>query len=1697
MTGTRPKPISAPLHGDDGREYLRDVLEPALEKGEIPNLIRESERLIAEGDGPDGDKVIAYIRHVMDKLSVASTGQPCPPYDIYLSDMEGAKAGVITKGPKPVLIVGLGLLEELQAKGMGEDHLAAILGHERFHVRRHQTWQQLLNSRPEETVADIYGIMEAEKAGYNPQAMGAFFRALWDEEKGSQMGFATLGAMLDEHPMLDDRIRNSDVAMAALQLRKRLTETMTPLPPEIMEAASRTCFSNFFETHAAQTRYDTQTPAKQLAILVGFYDRVLPQWDSHMLMLHLAQSRPAMKALRATGTVMQPALTALMSYMARPHDKRSRRWHRYPGHNHYMHDKAYKYVLNRLTELATPPPEIEEDEKRSWLFERDENKLEVESGVFAHQVLPPVFKRINADSKAFWASTTRQEAVEAARRFNNASRILARYKRGMIAFEYQIERASWPHRRTVLNDITAQGFALLPWSAHLQWAQGDDADSILIKKTAMNLGCNDPRLTREDVPWMNRDSHGYIYSEITFDAEGRIIGLARTQKEIDAELLERFHADNVAALMEREYTRQEARVTAEKEAQVKTDWSALEADFWGFIAEHKAYLVPERSIVPTEYPFAEAFTEKLLALCEANPQKWGTYAHEFFNDVYGETFKGENTESRDEYHSNEYFPRNPYTMRALASISDRSYGIHRKYDALKHSHRGKLPEGHPLEPLLAAYPDMREASNDYIYNDETEIYDKVKRPPQVVPPEDEYIHASLTTGMHHPYINGMAQFKETTKKNIQRQLKTRYSLLHRFDYKNPQAETLDSFYHIEPYGFLGLPRPRSIDALAQTKVRLSAFDNEQYQTMADEITEMTLLPLLEKNLAAKAPKRQAVASLDFMNITSGFTFFENASVAEAISQRLKNAVDAQVRVNMTLDLASNVGLETLLDRFCKDHSIDEYSYKEVFKDEHAARRYRYDEPRGHNIFETRPEIKVAYLGGIRTRIDALDASERYVHLTRLMQMPLDDPEYRKWAIDSWVESAAAILGPDDASPAYTDPLMHMVDDALRIMQGTQAMASVTRLLDAVEAQREASFAVREKLKDSFGKNFLLKDGLMRVVESGIKACAGHPKMREAFLTYVTEPLTEAGTTHFVKMLKRYASESELMRNIKDENKRIVMSPMQENMVMDGLHRNFWALPFELRTVHLDRVLFPTNAENADQFDIAIQYVLDKVLPVDRPFAPEAREALMVYLDCCPPELRRVTFSALLATVDHGQGEVLRPGQVLSQVLTRTGAAGGQILQAGHSYLSGVAIDSPDLALFRDDLKSSKVDFAPPYRWEIFERLDETVTDAERAAIDRIGKVLGCGSTAYVVEAHSAGARSAIKMMRKEVAPIADLQFERYHDAFKKLATMHSMYRPLPGMVDHAREHIKVSTNGHIAALQVEYAGKIYDDLRIEVDGRTIGFAVAPVVSSGLEYIRTGLVEGVHINDMEAASHGDKPLLCMGIEAAEIHHMLQGRAIDEDRHGGQQKIVEGQNAVGMFDVGGIPYSTANAVIDAPTSTQKRALGRLLGFIFNAAARGQSPVTALVDAVTGYEWGIAKPYLVGIKRAMLARMDIQRGFSDDVETRGIIHAKIFKDVFMNTTVDKQILEGMADTITLDSLHEIRAPKAVTGPTIIVHDRLAPKRAHSLATQIGIVARAGLRRSFTAVGMAGPIVKPLPDPANNSLISRRAMLALRWNG
>jgi predicted Zn-dependent protease len=140
----------------------------------------------------------------------------------------------------------------LLAKIANDDELAGVLGHESGHVAGHhivreqqkgQAWTaaallgvllsavnpvvgaaavgaaetaQLKYSREFEQEADYLGLRYTDEAGYDPHAMGTFFKSLLVEQRVNPAG---VPAYMLTHPVTEDRIANIDTMIAAQKLK--------------------------------------------------------------------------------------------------------------------------------------------------------------------------------------------------------------------------------------------------------------------------------------------------------------------------------------------------------------------------------------------------------------------------------------------------------------------------------------------------------------------------------------------------------------------------------------------------------------------------------------------------------------------------------------------------------------------------------------------------------------------------------------------------------------------------------------------------------------------------------------------------------------------------------------------------------------------------------------------------------------------------------------------------------------------------------------------------------------------------------------------------------------------------------------------------------------------------------------------------------------------------------------------------------------------------------------------------------------------------------------------------------------------------------------------------------------------------------------------------------------------------------------
>jgi len=166
-----------------------------------------------------------------------------------------------------------------------------------------------------------------------------------------------------------------------------------------------------------------------------------------------------------------------------------------------------------------------------------------------------------------------------------------------------------------------------------------------------------------------------------------------------------------------------------------------------------------------------------------------------------------------------------------------------------------------------------------------------------------------------------------------------------------------------------------------------------------------------------------------------------------------------------------------------------------------------------------------------------------------------------------------------------------------------------------------------------------------------------------------------------------------------------------------------------------------------------------------------------------------------------------------------------------------------------------------------------------------------------------------------------------------------------------------------------------------------------------------------------------------------------------------------SVIGMFDVGQLPYNIEADQVLEPSLEEKRALGQLIGKIFNAAANGEPVVETLIDSVSKDDWGSAKEYLVNEQRSLLARMDVHKGFSINDENpensinekkRAEVLTSIFRAVWKTGQIDPELFKGITDTLGLKACFNLLKSSAL-GQDNVIDIQITDNSLHTGNTRI----------------------------------------------
>jgi hypothetical protein len=128
------------------------------------------------------------------------------------------------------------------------------------------------------------------------------------------------------------------------------------------------------------------------------------------------------------------------------------------------------------------------------------------------------------------------------------------------------------------------------------------------------------------------------------------------------------------------------------------------------------------------------------------------------------------------------------------------------------------------------------------------------------------------------------------------------------------------------------------------------------------------------------------------------------------------------------------------------------------------------------------------------------------------------------------------------------------------------------------------------------------------------------------------------------------------------------------------------------------------------------------------------------------------------------------------------------------------------------------------------------------------------------------------------------------------------------------------------------------------------------------------------------------------------------------------------------------------------------------VLNEMTAGVAPITALVKAVTENEWGKAKPYLVGIKRALLARQDFKGAFGGATsDERTARQAASYKNLLRSARIDPALWQGFLETVAPRAVWSLAkqgvSQRSVSSPRLAISDPIPLSSPSDLARALAV--------------------------------------------
>ena len=591
------------------------------------------------------------------------------------------------------------------------------------------------------------------------------------------------------------------------------------------------------------------------------------------------------------------------------------------------------------------------------------------------------------------------------------------------------------------------------------------------------------------------------------------------------------------------------------------------------------------------------------------------------------------------------------------------------------------------------------------------------------------------------------------------------------------------------------------------------------------------------------------------------------------------------------------------------------------------------------------QIKIA-----KHLIDQLEQSpiekqEEYAFLLLGERADIPSPDNKKRLMDMWVKSVAGLAGSkDDMSDEYLkkiQPYIHKLHNKRK----KDSNYIYTKL--APDMKTELSKMLQESLVSQPKLSAILQpdehigvasdEGNVFLGGKVIKILSAVSRSSDAITTidFLLQPPTPESVKKWSDSLG-----SDIKNNFQLLSNKEISHDEGKNF-----HDEFWSKSFNIRLVALTELFnrgYPNEqAQNGKGFSSQrrLENMLNRILDTDIENREAFYAALYNYATAVDDKEMYKADSLLagcLASAPKDPNNQMNIGETIRKFLESQGAAGikvGQFLSAHEDIPADV----------RGELKKLTNHASTPSRYEVFEIIREKHPELMDLVMQNggLGKCLGAASHYLTYEMGD----QVVSVSRPESAAKASVVYKRLLGAIGKTLEEQPqnahLLHVIRDAVTQAQSMNDIELNGNIGYEQSLLATRLYDNVKMNIDGYAFTFKTMPWVkpdektgpyhvvvkdTSGYQYSQSFKIMekagGIDYDKIQDPTY--KKAVAKANFLLNLRTILMGDVFDDDRHTGQLKVErlsDNSTRINLFDTGSMS-------ITPPTKEELNSFGQAL-------------------------------------------------------------------------------------------------------------------------------------------------------------------------